>query len=211
MTDHARSERNALADLLDAVGPDAPTLCRGWTTADLAAHLVVRESDLLAAPGILLSPLADHTRAAMGNLVERLGYAAVVDRIRTGPPRWSPARIAAVDRAVNTAEFFVHHEDVRRAQESWQPRDLPADLEDFLWRRLTGGARFLLRRTAAGVVLARPGGQAVRVRRGEPAAVLSGPPGELALYLFGRRAVAQVELSGPDEAVEALAQTPLRV
>src|SRR5690606_24047731 len=42
MTEHARAERHALADLLMAVGPDAPTLCAGWTTAHLAAHLVVR-------------------------------------------------------------------------------------------------------------------------------------------------------------------------
>jgi uncharacterized protein (TIGR03085 family) len=211
MTDHARSERRALADLLDAVGPDAPTLCRGWTTADLAAHLVVREGDLRAAPGILISPLAERTSAAMRSLVERLGYPAVVDRFRTGPPRWSPARIDAVDRAVNTAEFFVHHEDVRRAQESWQPRELPDDLEEYLWRRTAGAGRFLLRKAAVGVVLAGPGRPAVRVRRGDPAAVVSGPASELTLYLFGRRTVAQVDVTGPGEAVDALAQTPLGI
>jgi uncharacterized protein (TIGR03083 family) len=39
----ARAERAALCDLFDEVGPDAPTLCAGWTTRDLAAHLVIRE------------------------------------------------------------------------------------------------------------------------------------------------------------------------
>ena len=32
-----------------------------------------------------------------------------------GPPRLSPWRIDAVDRLINTVEYFVHHEDIRRA------------------------------------------------------------------------------------------------
>ena len=39
----ARDERIALCDLLDETGPEAPTLCEGWRTLDLAAHLVLRE------------------------------------------------------------------------------------------------------------------------------------------------------------------------
>src|SRR5882762_622635 len=36
-------ERRELCDLFLELGPDAPTLCEGWTTLDLAAHLVLRE------------------------------------------------------------------------------------------------------------------------------------------------------------------------
>ena len=36
---HARDERSALVASLRDAGPDAPTLCAGWTTRDLAAHL----------------------------------------------------------------------------------------------------------------------------------------------------------------------------
>ena len=43
MSTHAKRERLLLADLLETAGPDAPTLCEGWTTRDLAAHVVVRE------------------------------------------------------------------------------------------------------------------------------------------------------------------------
>ncbi len=211
MTDHAQAERAALADLLDAEGPEAPTLCRGWTTADLAAHLVIRESDPLNATGIMFGPLAGRTRAAMSGLVTRLGYREVVDRFRKGPPRWSPARLGAVDQAINTAEFFVHHEDVRRARPTWERREIPADLERFLWGRVSRGGRFLLRRVAVGVLVARPDGTTVRVRGGEPTAVLTGEPSELALFMFGRKDAAQVHLSGPDEAVEALAVAPLGV
>ena len=54
----ASDERAALCDLLDELGPDQPTLCEGWQTRDLAAHLVVREHRLDAAPGILLPAIA---------------------------------------------------------------------------------------------------------------------------------------------------------
>ena len=36
-------ERAQVCLRFDELGPDAPTLCEGWTTFDLAAHLVVRE------------------------------------------------------------------------------------------------------------------------------------------------------------------------
>src|SRR6202007_499940 len=57
----ARRERSALVETLRRVGPDAPTLCEGWTTRDLAAHLVVRERRLDATPGITIPFLAGYT------------------------------------------------------------------------------------------------------------------------------------------------------
>ncbi|HEY0698515.1 MAG TPA: TIGR03085 family protein, partial [Micromonospora sp.] len=60
MSRYARSERLALADLMLALGPDAPTLNEGWDTRDLAAHLIVRERRPDAAAGILLRPLGAH-------------------------------------------------------------------------------------------------------------------------------------------------------
>jgi hypothetical protein len=47
-------ERKQLADLFDELGPNAPTLLDPWTTRDLASHLVLREHDYLAAPGLVL-------------------------------------------------------------------------------------------------------------------------------------------------------------
>ena len=46
-------ERAELCDLFDELGPSAPTLCEGWATEDLAAHLVVRERDPRSMPGII--------------------------------------------------------------------------------------------------------------------------------------------------------------
>jgi uncharacterized protein (TIGR03085 family) len=210
VTNYAQVERAALCDLLEELGPDAPTLCEGWATRELAAHLVVRESTPQAA-GIMLPQFGEQTNLAMRNLLERYGYAEVVRRLRTGPPRWSPTRLRFVDEAINTAEFFVHHEDVRRAREEWEPRRLPTGLEDLLWKRASLAGRFMFRRVAVGLLLARNNGQVHRVRDGEPTAVLAGKPSEITLYAFGRKSVARVEISGPEVAIEALAQTPLGV
>lgn len=207
--DYARAERLALADLLDDLGPDAPTLCAGWRTAELAAHLVVRESDPRGAAGILIRSMADRTKAAMDLLLERHSYTEVVDRFRRGPGRWAPTRVPAVDRGANTLEFFVHHEDVRRAQADWKPRELSAEVQAYLWRRLSTAGKLMFRRTAVGVLLAWPDAATVRVRKGEPTAVVEGQPGELVLYGFGRQAVARVELRGPNAATEALSQAKL--
>src|SRR6187397_374577 len=108
MTSPARRERSALCDTFERVGPDAPTLCSPWLTRDLAAHLVLREHRPDAAAGMAVPALADHLKRVQD------GYAAwdwprLVDQVRSGPPAWSPAALARVDEAVNTAEFFVHH------------------------------------------------------------------------------------------------------
>ena len=62
----AKSERADLCDLFDQVGPDAPTLCRGWDAHDLAAHLWIRENDPLGASGIVAKPLVGAERAPDG-------------------------------------------------------------------------------------------------------------------------------------------------
>ncbi|MFL6076285.1 MAG: TIGR03085 family metal-binding protein [Mycobacteriales bacterium] len=113
VTNYSRSERIALADLLEELGPDAPTLCEGWTTADLAAHLVVRERRPDAGLGIVASPLARWTANVQASAKKRYGYQQLTQLVRQGPPLWSPLR--PVDALANTVEYFVHHEDVRRA------------------------------------------------------------------------------------------------
>ena len=57
----AQKERERLAELFLQVGPDAPTLNEGWTTQDLAIHLLVRESKPAAAPGIFIDALSGLT------------------------------------------------------------------------------------------------------------------------------------------------------
>jgi uncharacterized protein (TIGR03085 family) len=210
MSTIAQYERNALATLLDEVGPDEPTLCEGWTTRDLAAHLVSRERRADAAIGLAVKPLAGHTASVQRTYAQR-PYDELVQQVREGAPRWSAFGWPGVDRLVNTAEYFVHHEDVRRAQPGWAPRELPATVQDGLWQAVKGRAKMSLRRKNFGVTLARPDGESIVAATGEPMAVLTGEPAELLLFLFGRRDQARVDLSGPPEARDQLAGTTLDV
>ena len=136
-------ERQQLCELFVALGPDAPTLLEPWTTRDIAAHLVLREHDYLAAPGLVF-PGRWHrfaeTRTA--KLAER-DFASLVDQVRSGPPVGF-FRIGWVRGFPNLNEFFVHHEDVRRAN-GRGPRSNAPDLDAALWRNVTRAAWFLAR------------------------------------------------------------------
>ncbi|MBT2228712.1 TIGR03085 family metal-binding protein [Nonomuraea sp. NEAU-A123] len=200
---HARSERAALCDLLDRLGPDAPTLCTGWNTADLAAHLVLRERRPDAAGGIALKPLAGYTASVQEGLKAKHSFPELVDLVRT--PGGVYGLLPFLDDAVNTLEYFVHHEDVRRAQPEWEPRELPADLEQIMWKRVASGSRLMLRRSPVGVVLHRLGGGVTLggARQG-PKVEVTGRAGELVLFCFGRQEHARVELSGDADAIARL-------
>ena len=104
------------------VGPDAPTLCEGWKTRDLAAHLVIREYRPDAAPGILIPFFASHTAKVQNKVAEQTDWDELVDKVASGPPVYSPLKL--LDPVANVAEMFIHHEDVRRAQSGWKPRVL---------------------------------------------------------------------------------------
>jgi uncharacterized protein (TIGR03085 family) len=196
----AQSERQALCNLLEDLGPLAPTLCEGWTTSDLAAHLFVRESRPLASPGIMIAPLAPVTEHAMEKSKRELGYGGLITRLRSGPP--FPFRL--VDAQMNTVEYFVHHEDVRRAEKEWEPRDDSA-LDSALWTMVKRGGRLMARRMqGAGLELVAPRHGSVIARSLEPRAVVTGGPQELILLLFGRKSAARVEIDGPAAAKEAV-------
>ena len=185
----AASERTALADLMREVGPDAPTLCGTWTTRDLAAHLVVRATRPDAAAGLVIPPLSGYLEKVQ-DTVARRDWNALVTEVQQGPPRWSPQSLAALDAATNTIEYFVHHEDVRRARDGWQPRVLDDAAAAELWSRFRASARFLLRRSPVGVVAVPTDGpdvgREVRLRGGDRIVTLAGPVGEIVLSGYGR-------------------------
>ncbi|MBM4626279.1 TIGR03085 family protein [Rhodococcus hoagii] len=198
---YARDERHALVESMRAVGPDAPTLCGDWTARDLAAHLVLRERRLDAAPGIMVSALEGYTERVQRSIAAR-EWNALLGDVESGPPIWSPFHW--VDEQANLAEMFVHHEDVRRAHDDWSVRTLPAELQDKLWKLTTGIGRRSYRHSPVGVVLERPGGDRVGVRKaGDRTVTLRGEPAELLLHAFGRDQV-RVEFVGSAEDVAAV-------
>ncbi|MGI8769202.1 MAG: TIGR03085 family metal-binding protein [Propionibacteriaceae bacterium] len=214
----AQAERKDLCDLFDQVGDKVPTLCEGWTSHDLAAHLWIRETDPLGAPGIVAKPLSGLTDRRMNEVKERWPFTELVDRVRNGPPRFSVFAIPGLDEGANTTEFFIHHEDVRRAGvEPQPPRDLGADTEDWMWRRLKLLARAWFRRCPVGVVLERVPNfdpetdpeqpaepDTVRAAAGADTVTIVARPSELMLYSNGRRATAEVQLIGEEESLRRL-------
>ncbi|MGA8543729.1 MAG: TIGR03085 family metal-binding protein [Mycobacterium sp.] len=202
-------ERLALCDLFEELGPDAPTLLEGWSAEDLAAHLVVREHDPIAGPCLVVPGLFQRfAERRTAKLVQQKEFEWLVTRIRSGPPP-GLFRIGWVRSFPNLNEFFVHHEDLRRANALGPRGTLTPALEAALWRNVRQGSRYLSRRLReVGLEICWAGtDERITVRKAEPTARLSGPPGELLLFVFGRQAVAQVAVTGPAEAVATVRHT----
>ncbi|GCD38406.1 TIGR03085 family protein [Streptomyces chrestomyceticus JCM 4735] len=208
MSTHAKRERLLLADLLESAGPEGPTLCEGWTARDLAAHVVVRERRPDAAGGLLLKPLASHLERVQQEFAAK-PFDELLRLVRTGPPKLSPFSLKQIDEASNTVEFFVHAEDVRRARPDWTPRELDPVFSDALWSRLEKMARLLGRKSPVGLVLRRPDGRTAVAHRGTPVVTVTGEPGELLLFTFGRQTVADVQLDGEKDAVAKVLEAGL--
>ncbi|MDT5168755.1 MAG: hypothetical protein QOD02_2086 [Mycobacterium sp.] len=201
----ARRERSALVDTLRAVGPDAPTLCEGWKTRDLAAHLVVRERRPDATLGIAVPFLADYTAKVQNKVAQSTGWDDLVELVSSGPPIYSPFKV--LDAVANLGEMFIHHEDVRRAVDGWQPRVLDKSLATQLRRQLGLMSRMMLSKLPAQVVLQTPTGERIaRVGRGD-AVTLTGEPPELLLFVSGRDAV-RVEFDGDPQTIAAVRAAP---
>jgi len=200
----AHDERLALCDIALAAGPDASTLDEGWTVADLVAHLHIRESDPLAAMGIMVPPLAGLTARHMDAALQRYGFEGLLEIVRNGPGRWSPLRLPGVDEKANGTEMFIHHEDIRRGGGGLvpAPRELGSTVEDALWRS-AGMAKLVFRSAPVGVVLERSdvSGAELRAKAGTRTVTLVGKPSELTLYISGRRDAAEVRVVGDPDAV----------
>lgn len=198
----AQHERAALVETLRSVGPDAPTLCEGWTTHDLAAHLVIREHRPDAGPGIVVPALASYTARVQKQVTESNDWTELLDKIAAGPPLLSPFKL--LDPLVNLNEMFIHHEDVRRAQPGWQPRTLDAGTVKALTRSLPVMARLTMAKVPARVALRTPEGKTLVTAGRGPAVTVTGAPEELLLFAVGREG--RVTFDGDDDAVLAVRQ-----
>ena len=198
-----------MCDLMVEVGPDHPTLNEGWTVADLAAHVYVREHKPSTGPGLVLGgAFARHTDRIRLQALDRLGFDEVVARVRSGPP----TLLKPVNGVMNVNEYFIHHEDVRRGDGATGPRAETevADLDEALWAMQGRGTRLLVRGLDdVDLTLARPSGETKHVGGGTRAATLTGRPTEISLFLSGRRDPAEVTIEGDEGASRELREGSL--
>jgi len=162
----------------------------------------------VGAPGIVLPPLAFLTERRMHN-VALADFAHLVGRVRRPAP-WAPARMPQLDKALNTLEFFVHHEDIRRARPGWTRRGLPVGEQKQLWKAIGYAGRGLVRPSGVPVAIRwEETGVETTLRRGEKPVMLTGDPGEITLFLFGRDQVSGLAFDGPAPHVTRLRQAAL--
>lgn len=202
--DLAQQERGDLCDLFNELGPDAPTLCAEWVTVDLAAHLVARERRPDSGPGLVWPPLAAHTDKVRRSLRDRIPWEQLISTVRRGPP----LLLRPFDGPMNAVEFFIHDEDVRRAQPEWDVRPLSTEMADALWARLGPGG--MAKKVPATIVL-QSDGREPKVAGTGPRIVISGDPGELTMFGSGRQAASLVELEGDAALVDQLRSTSLGI
>jgi uncharacterized protein (TIGR03085 family) len=200
----AQQERDALCDLFVELGPSVPTLCEGWSSSDLAAHLVARERRPDSGPGIVWPPLAGYTDKVRLGVKERTPWDQLVAKVRSGPP----AMLRPFDGAMNTVEYFIHQEDVRRAQPGWEPRQISEELADALWERVGPGG--MAKKVPATIKLSAPG-RAPKVAGVGPQLLVTGDPGELILFGSGRQDATRVEIAGDPELAAQLRAAPLGI
>ena len=203
-----RAGRAALCDSLNEVGADAPTLCDGWRAIDLAAHLVIRERDAWTAPVILCGRLSGIVERLTAN-ERRRGFPEVVGRLRDGPP-WLFSSTPLTVR-LNTVEDWIHHQDVRRANDL--PRQpISPELDEVLWRGVGAAGKVAgLRLDDIGLDAVTPDGRRHTVKKGRRVVDVYGPPSEVLLYVTGRSTVADVELRGSPDDVEQIRGSELRL
>ncbi len=206
----AQRERAALADLFDRVGPDHPTLDEGWLAADLLHHLLIREGRPDASVARLISPLAFWADRVEDGY-RQLPWAERVDRWRQGPPRLSPVAVERVDTLLNTAEHFIHHEDLRRGAPGWTVRTLDEQTEQAVLDQVKNAmSRLQLKKLGVGVQAQLPDRRTFQIRLGNPAITLVGAPSELLLWISGRRSACEVEIVGSPAALEMVERASRR-
>ncbi|HRK46461.1 MAG TPA: maleylpyruvate isomerase family mycothiol-dependent enzyme, partial [Nocardioides sp.] len=152
------------------------------------------------------SRLEGVTERAMARAASR-PFPELVEQVRE--PALTPYRIPGVERLTNTLEYFVHHEDLRRAQPGWVPRELTREDEDELWSLVKGSAKLSTRKAGVPVVARRTvwddlPPESATIRKGADPVVVTGRPGELVMFFFGRSELHDVTFEGPPEAIARL-------
>src|SRR6478609_8308456 len=206
MEQMSRTERAALCNSALEAGQDAPTLCDGWAVKDLVIHLLIRERDPIGATAIMVPQLDRFAQRSANRLAEQ-DFSALVERVRNGPPKWSPMAIPKVDQLLNSLEYFVHHEDIRRATPGWEPRELTDREQRVLFKGAATAGKQFVRSVGVPVQIRWTDGEREReaeLSAGDDPVVITGEPAELTMFLFGRDQHTGLKFEGPQERVDAL-------
>jgi uncharacterized protein (TIGR03085 family) len=214
MQHHAVTERHSFTQTLRRVAADSETLCGNWNTAQLVAHLVLRERSVVELVGRLpVAALQRRAEQVVDELAAHESYDDLVTLFDRGPS-WTEVRgpvpiawfwsLPPVRETANLLEYLVHHEDVRRAQPGWAPRPIAMDVQTVVWKRLHLLTKATLRSVPVGLELRWPAHGTIRAGRGAPAVSVTGDAIELALFAFGRLGVAEVEFDGTPADIEAV-------
>ena len=180
-------------------------MCEGWLTKDMAAHVYVRERRPDAALGVLpLGPISAYTDRVMKSVLEAQGYDGILRKLREPAPI---LRVLHLDEAVNTVEFFIHTEDVRRPNKM-PLREMPAEFERKVAGRLRQQGRLSFRRAGVHVRLVPTVGKPAEFGSG-PLVEVHGKPSELLMLAFNRKADAKVDYTGDEAGIEALQKAQL--
>lgn len=211
--DFIAASRAALVAALYAAGPNEPTLVDDWQTQHLAASVFLRENPHhVTARGF--GAHAFGLNAAIEKLGEessaRKAFYNLVRTIADGPEDppaqarrsiLSRLRRTILERRKETEspllEFFVHTEDIRRAQARWAPRKLTDAYANELFEQLRKQARQHYAQARTGYVLIRTNGERIEAKRGTTLTYVTGPAGELVLHALGRPDHALVLIDRP--------------
>jgi uncharacterized protein (TIGR03083 family) len=113
-----RNERLALIDLLQTLGPEqwaTPSLCRGWTVQDVAAHVAWAPAltPTQALSALLRAGFRPNTfNAQTAARWSRRGPAAILDQLRTNADQG--AKPIGVPPPAAVVDAVVHALDIRR-------------------------------------------------------------------------------------------------
>jgi uncharacterized protein (TIGR03085 family) len=215
-------ERLQLVDLLSGLSDDewsAASLDEGWTVEDVAAHIVVREHHLWdLGRAMLFKGKLGPDQHELLRREKALGRPALLASMRAMPPLIY--RLPGPMALGNVGEAYIHHEDIRRGALD-RPRSVSAELEPALWAALSLFSGRALRRLpvkgTVALVWPKRERRTVSVGGGRRSkgdsvdAELSGEPGELLLWLSGRKTAAHVRLDGAPALVDALREAPMHV
>lgn len=188
-----QSERQFTVELLKKLTPNqwqASTLCAGWTIEDLAAHLVSRERNIIGSIGLVV-PGLHFVHDKRLEKIKAKGHQFIISRLERYP-WWMAATL-------NTAEFYVHNEDMLRGGLKMSRPEPNKATQAILWDSLSGLVKIkkglvkdlgnvMIENSQTADVLT------IANSKNQQDTTINGLASEELLYFYGRRAVAKVKV-----------------